>query len=178
METRLVEDKHELLKLLQGERDRWEALLADFGTSHVGAPTLPSYYSVKDIIAHLMAWQQITVARLEAAQQQSEPVIPDWLHGLDLDADEAVDQVNDRIYTRYQNQPWPSVYRAWQTTYQRVLDLAQEIPASDLFKTGKYPWLGDYRLADVLEGTYHHHHEEHLEPLLAWLQARNNPGGV
>ena len=30
--------------------------------------------------------------------------------------------------------------------------------------------MGEYALAGVLEGSYNHHHEEHYEPLAAWLR--------
>jgi hypothetical protein len=33
----------------------------------------------------------------------------------------------------------------------------------------KYPWLKGFALFDVLQGSYEHHHIDHLEPLLAWL---------
>lgn len=36
--------------------------------------------------------------------------------------------------------------------------------------SNRYPWLKGYALSDVLIGSYDHHHEEHLGPLLEWLR--------
>ena len=47
--------------------DRWELLLASLSEKQLTDSNLPSNLSVKDVIAHLWAWQQLSVARAEAA---------------------------------------------------------------------------------------------------------------
>jgi hypothetical protein len=160
--------KHEYLDSLRKEKDRWEDLLAPLDEAQVVAPILPSQWSIKDVIAHLMAWQQITNARLRAALEGREPEYPHWLKGLDPDDEENLDQINAWIYASYQDKDWPSVYRDWRDGYQRVLEAGEAIPEHDLLEVGKYPWIEGYALSAVLLGTYEHH-QEHREPLLALL---------
>jgi hypothetical protein len=97
-------------------------------------------------------------------------VFPVWLGGLEPDAEENLEQINAAIHTAYRDQPWPLVYGAWRTGFLRLLDLGAATPEDDLFDSRRYAWLDGYSLADVLQGSYEHHHEEHYEPLVTWLR--------
>ena len=100
--------------------------------------------------------------------QDREPDFPHWPEDLDPEA-ENVDEVNAWIFETYRDKPWPEVYRDWKEGFEHFLELGQAIPEKDLFDSEKYPWLEGYSLSDILLGSYEHHHNEHLENLLAWL---------
>jgi hypothetical protein len=161
--------KQEILAGLKEEYERWEELLANLSEAQIIASQLPSNLSIKDVIGHLRAWQQVTIARLEAAQFNREPEYPAWLAGLDPESEIHLEEFNARIHDIYREQPWSSVRRDWRDGFQRVLELGETIPEKDLLDAGRYPWLEGYPLSAVLTGTYEHHHEDHLEPLLDWL---------
>lgn len=165
-----MNDKQQILTALQEEFSRWEELLASLSEEQVTAPQLPAGLSIKDVMAHLMAWQQVSIARLEAAQVDKEPVYPNWLEGLSPESEEDVDQFNARIQESYRRQPWVHVYQDWRSGFFSFLKLAKEIPENDLLDAQRYPWLDGYPLIAVLQGSHEHHHEDHLEPLLAWLR--------
>lgn len=164
-----MDDKQQALGALRDEFKRWEDLLASLSQEQITAPELPAGLSIKDVLAHLMAWQQVSIARLEAAQLGREPVYPSWLAGRSPESEEDLDQFNARIYESYCGQPWPRVHQDWRSGFLRLLLLAEEIPEADLLDPQRYPWLGGYPLVAVLHGSYEHHYEEHREPLLAWL---------
>jgi hypothetical protein len=163
-----MNDKKQMIAMLQEEFKRWEALLAGLSEEQISVPDLPAHLSIKDVVGHLRAWQQVSIARLEAALGNSEPQLPDWLGGLDPESEENLAQFNARIHETYQQQPWPRVYQAWRDGFLRFVELAETISEADLLDTEKYPWLNGYALVAVLEGSYEHH-EEHLDPLPAWL---------
>jgi hypothetical protein len=163
-------DKEQLLAMLRAEYERWQTLLGSLDETQITSRTLPADLSIKDVVGHLHAWQQISLARLDAAIAGREPVLPSWLGGLEPDAEENLEQINAAIHAAWRDQPWPLVYGAWRTGFLRLLDLGAAIPESDLFDTRRYAWLDGYALADVLHGSYDHHHEEHYKPLAAWLR--------
>jgi hypothetical protein len=163
-----IPTKTRLINLMKEEFARWEELLAGLSEERLTDP-MPSGLSVKDVVAHLLAWQQRSIARLEAAMLHRTPEFPNWPEGLDPEADD-VDQINAWIYETYHPRPWHSVHRDWKEGFQRLLKLAETLPEADLLEVGKYAWLPGYALADVLTGWYEHHHEEHLGPLQAWLE--------
>ena len=169
-----MNDKKQHLALLKEEFNRWEELLAGMSEEQINVPLTPSTFSIKDTLAHLRSWQQISIARLEAAQLNQEPVLPTWLAGLDPESEEDRDQFNARIYETYHRQPWSRVHQDWRDGFLRFLKLGEEIPENDLADTEKYPWLKGYSLFAFLQGSYEHHHDEHLVPLLAWLRQHGN----
>jgi hypothetical protein len=163
-----MNDKALIISKLQEEFNRWEELLYGLSEEQIKASFFDGGRSVKDIIAHLTAWQQVSVARLEAALTGKEPVLPDWLRGLDPDSDDIRDKYNEWIYELHHSKSWPDIHREWAARFHHLLELAEAIPENDLLEVGQYPWLKEYPLSAVLLGTYDHHHE-HFEPLLVWL---------
>ena len=164
-----MQNKTQIINMLREEFSRWEELLAGLSEEQINVPLTPSTFSIKDTLAHLRAWQQVSIARLEAAQLDKEPVFPDWSAGLDLEAEEA-DPVNARIYEIYHQQSWPRVHQDWRDGFLRFLKLAEEIPENDILDAKKYLWLKGYPLLAILQGSYEHHHIDHFEPLLDWLR--------
>ncbi|MGD8454734.1 MAG: ClbS/DfsB family four-helix bundle protein [Anaerolineales bacterium] len=164
-----MNNKQEILAMLNEEYKRWEELLAGLKEEQITARHLPANLSIKDVIGHLRAWQQVTLARLEAALLEREPQLPAWLAGEDPESDDHLEEFNARIHETYREQPWSSVHQDWRDGFLRVLELGETIPGKDLLDPEKYPWLEGHPLIFVLTGTHEHHHDDHLEPLLDWF---------
>ncbi len=162
-------DKKLLLELLKGEHDHWEELLATMSERQIIEPYLPAGLSIKDVIAHLWAWQQRSISRIEAALVDKEPEFPQWPDDLRPDSDESVDRTNAWIYHTYHDKPWPAVYTDWKTGFLRFIELGKAIPEKNLMEPGRYAWMEGHPLSSVLQSSFDHHHIEHLEPLLAFL---------
>lgn len=169
-----MNDKKQILTMLNEEFRCWEELLASLSEAQITAPHLPANLSIKDVMGHLRAWQQVSIARLEAAQRNQEPLFPAWLEGLDPESEADRDQFNARIYESYHQQPWSRVYQAWRDGFLRFLKLGEAIPENELLDAEKYAWLKGYALIAVLQGSYEHHHVDHLEPLIAWLRQQGS----
>jgi hypothetical protein len=167
-----MSDKQALLAALREEFNRWEALLASLGEEQITAPQLADNWSIKDVIAHLRAWQQRSVARLEAALLGRAPEYPSWPAQFDPEAEGQPHDLNAWLYATYRDRSWPNVHRDWHEGFQRFLELGEAIPEKDLLEAGRYPWLEGYALIAVLQGSYEHHreHAEYLEPVLARLR--------
>ncbi len=162
-----------ILTALSEQFNHWEELLASMSEEQITAPDLPSDWSLKDNIAHLLAWRQRSIARLEAARFDREPEFPKWLPGLEPDAEGNTAQTNVWIYETYREQPWSTIHQDWQAGFLRLLELGGAIPERDLLDASRYPWLAGHPLAFILIASYDHH-QEHLEKLLAWLQEQRS----
>ncbi len=171
----MIRDKQSILALLRAELERWEAMLARLPEEQITARRLPSGLSIKDGMAHLMAWQQRSIARLEAAQRDQAPDYQGWPTHLDPNSEADLDSINAWIHERYRDESWPRVYEGWREGFLRFLDLAEALPEAVLQDTGRFSWLHGYSLADTLASSYEHHHDEHLEPLQAWLTVHGPP---
>ena len=62
-----LNEKRLILMMLEDEFNRWGELLDNLSEDEITRPRPPSTWSIKDVMAHLMAWQQVSIARLEAA---------------------------------------------------------------------------------------------------------------
>lgn len=74
-----MNDKAQIMAALREEFNRWEELLTGFSEEQITASNRIEKLSIKDIIAHLTAWQKISVARMEAARFDREPEYPGGL---------------------------------------------------------------------------------------------------
>ena len=160
--------KNHILAALREEFDQWEKVLATLSETQIMTVLPPAELSVKDEIAHLWAWQQRSIARLEAGVNNTAPKLPQWLSDVDPENEADTDQINAYIYATYRDQPWPEVYSQWRTGFLRLLEVSEQIPEPALLDSSRYAWLGGYALAAVLIGSYDHH-QEHLDKLLARL---------
>lgn len=167
-----LQTKSQLLAALRQEFDRWEKLLGSLSEEQLVSRDLPAGLSIKDIVAHLMAWQQLSIARLEAAGDNRDPEYALGPAGLDPDADENIERINAWIHKTYMDVPWPQAYSKWREGFLRFLALADTLPEQALFQPARYWWLKDTPLSAVLVSSYDHHHEEHYQPLVQWLKDR------
>ncbi len=157
--------KQSLIAQLQDIFDRWEQRLHGESEAAAAAPGVYGDWSIQDVLAHLHGWQQISIARVEAALNDTQPAYPDWLGGASpFYVEEHTADFNARIVALYREQPWPAVYQAWRQGFLRFLEWSRALPEADLLDPRRYPWLEGYPLSAVLEGTWEHH-QEHLEGL-------------
>ena len=161
--------KEHILSALREQFSHWEELLASLSDEQCTAPLLPSQWSVKDEMAHLMAWQQRSIARVEAALSDREPQYPKWPAELDMESEGGTERCNTWIYETYREQPWGKVHQDWREGYLRFVEAGQGVSERDLLDPDKYPWMNERPLAFTFLASYDHH-QEHFEKLLAWLQ--------
>jgi len=168
----MTSKREEVLEELSGEFKRWEDLLSPLNEEEITTSRLPNGWSIKDLMAHLMAWQQVTTARLDAAQRNESPMYPEWLAGSSPESEDEIHRFNARIFEIHRDRAWSQVHQDWRGGFLAVLKLGQEVPENDLVEAGRYPWLNGHPLIAVLQGTYEHHHVDHLGSLLTWLSGQ------
>jgi hypothetical protein len=161
--------KEHILAALREQFNQWEKLLASLSEEQITTPQFDFDWSIKDMMAHLWAWQQISIARMEAAGQDREPEFPKWIVNIGEDWEENSDRVNALTYETNHEKPWSEIHRIWREGFLRFLELGDKISEKDLLDSGRYPWLRGYSLAFILVASYDHH-QEHLEKLLEWLK--------
>jgi len=162
-----VPNKSALLQQIERERIFWEQLQAEIGEQRMLVPGATGEWAFKDVVAHLNGWRSKTLARLDAAQHGHAPAAPPWPGQLDEDDD--VDQINDWIYQANRERPLQEVLGEYSQSFQRMRDVVTALSERDLTQVGRYPWLKDYALANVVTDSFGHLHEEHEPVLRAWL---------
>jgi hypothetical protein len=159
--------KNHIIAALREEFERWEELLAGMDEAQISTPLLPSPWTTKDVVAHLWAWQQRSIARVKAAALDQPPEFPHWPVEADPDAEGSTDRTNAWIYETNRDLPWSTVHRSWRDGFEQFLQLAEQRSERDLLDLERYPWLNGYSLAVILLSSYDHH-QEHYENLVTW----------
>jgi len=159
-----MQARHQILTMLREEFRQWDELLVNIGEEQVStlhAPQKPYNSSLKDVVAHLAAWQQVSLARAEAANADRCPEFPAWLAGRDPDVDgfAELDQLNDSIYEAAARKSWTSIYLEWRHVFLRFLEMAEKLPEKDLEDAGRFPWLKGHPLSLVFLNCCKHHRE-------------------
>lgn len=165
--------KYHILTALREQFNNWEELLSSLREEQITTPYFDDNWSIKDVIAHLWGWQQISIARMKAAALGREPAFPGWVTDLGGLWEEDADQTNAWIYKINHEKPWTEVYQNWREGFLHFLDSGEPISERDLLDGDKYVWLKGYSLAFILVASYDHH-QEHLEKLTIWLQEHKN----
>src|SRR5689334_828371 len=139
-----TENKAHLLTQLRDEYNQWEALLGRLSEAQIIARQLDDGLSIKDVVAHLWTWQQRSIARLEAAHGEHEPLFPEWPFAFDPDDDAArdINALNAWIFAQSRDKTWEQVHGDWRKGFWRFLELCENTPEEDLLVAGKYAWLG------------------------------------
>jgi hypothetical protein len=158
------------LERIEQERQIWERLLAEVGEGRMLEPGVMGAWTFKDVVAHLNGWRVLTLARLEAAQHRREPEPPPWPAHLDEDVESDVDEINNWIYRASQGRSLQDVLAEYSQSFERMRAAVAAIAEGDLMDPSRYPWMGGYPMAAVLDGTFGHFHEEHEPKLREWLR--------
>lgn len=165
--------KDHILAALREQFERWEELLAELSEEQITAPRFDLDWSIKDVMAHLRGWQQISIARMEGGINDREPQFPTWVNELGNVWEEDADRTNDRIYELNHLKPWSEIHDNWRGGYLRLLKAGNTISERDLLDGDRYPWLKGYSLAFILLASYDHH-QEHFEKLVNWVRKNEN----
>jgi hypothetical protein len=161
--------KDHILAALREQFERWEELLASLSEEQITAPNFELDWSIKDVMAHLWAWQQISIARMEGAAGDKEPEFPGWIVSIGKDWEENADRVNAAAYETNHEKPWSEIHQNWRNGFLQFLVSGHKISERDLLDTGRFTWLKGYSLALILIASYDHH-QEHFEKLTALLE--------
>ena len=147
---------------LRADQAFWRALAAEVGPARYAEPGPMGEWTFADMAGHLAGWRERTINRVLAhARAEPEPA-PPW--PADLDADDDVDKVNDWIQAGLAGRSPEELVAEYDASYDRLIEALETVPADR--QTAVAEWAGE-PLVDVdFTG---HLHEEHVEPVRAWL---------
>lgn len=152
-----------LLEALQDEAAAWERRLAALDDAGLLAARAANGWSVRDTVAHLEGWTQVTRARLNGALEGRVPAFPSWTGGR-MPADAAdLDAMNAALHEARAGLAWADVLAAWRAVVAEVVDGTARLTAVDLAEVGRFASLPRHPLAAVVEAATAHHAHHRAE---------------
>jgi hypothetical protein len=153
--------KAELLGRIRREHAALEQRIARLSDHQMLVP-VEHDWSVKDLLAHITAWEQVTLLVHLANQPFHEVIdLPGVRYGVDN-----VDTINDAFYRRDKDKPLPQVRAAFDHSYDQIVAAIESLDEARLFEhyvpRGREGSAGGQLIEWVVGDTYEHYQEHRL----------------
>ena len=156
----MTETKAELMAAVQKEWDNLQASLDGLTEEQMHLPGVVGDWSIKDVLAHITAWQ----ARLITSMFRAEK-------GLTPDTTEsgpAVDRFNQQWYIEMKDRPFEQVWDDLDASYHQILKRLEVSHAEALFDPRHYKWMKGQPFVQYIEGDTSEHYAEHAAQIREW----------
>jgi hypothetical protein len=137
--------KTQLLAEIAAERQALLKWISPLSPAQMSQPGILGLWSVKDVLAHLMEWEQMFLGWYATGLKGQTPAMPaegyNWRQ---------LPQLNQRIYEKYARVTLEEVLNQAERSYKQMLKLVQDLPEADLFTPGRFAWTGKHPLASFI----------------------------
>jgi hypothetical protein len=160
--------KEELLHRLRGERLAFDNLVATVPEEVAIGPNLPDGRSVKDLLAHIAAYERWTAAQMRAANEGRAPTDME-LYGRESLPPEAqewdLDQINAAIREQYQDLTYSEAREFAGSAFNELVEAIEATSEDDLLRSGAQAWVQETNLMAAIPGQSYAHYAMHLDDL-------------
>jgi hypothetical protein len=160
-------NKSTLLTTLSTARQLLTATFAGLPDELLVQPGAEGDWSVKDILAHVAAWEAelITLLVREVKRGQKPK-----LYGL---PDAGVEKLNQQWYQENKDRPLERVLADFHGARKQLIRQINDWNESDLTSANKYQWLEGKSLAEYIIGFAAEHEDDHRVALEVWRKQLN-----
>ncbi len=158
--------KVELLNRLHTEHARLEQAVDQLTEAQVTQWGIIGTWSVKDMLPHIMHWEQFALGELEPAMHGERPAQPVSATPQDEESD---DEINARVVAQYRDVSLRDVRAAFDHSFQRVVAVVEALDETDFTADSRVARvLGESVVACLGNNTYEHY-AEHSAMIRDWL---------
>jgi len=134
--------KQQLMDDAQTERAKLETLLATLTPEQMTHPNIVGEWSAKDVLAHLIEWEQMVIKWYETGAKGKVPAVPseefNWGQ---------LPQLNHAIYLKHHDRSLEDIQKEFKASYKKIMKVIDSIPEKELFTRGQYSWTKNNLLA-------------------------------
>lgn len=129
--------KTDLLAAIDEERGALETFLETLTPDQMTEPGLVGEWSAKDVLAHLIEWEQMVLSWYRAGLRGETPEMPapgyKW---------NQTPELNQMIYEKHRDRALDDVLAQFGASHQEILGVIRELSNEELFTAGRYAWTG------------------------------------
>jgi hypothetical protein len=155
-------NKAELVNTIKSERVRWDALVGLVGPQDLDKPGVVGDWSVKDIIAHIMAWEGFTVERIARLRRGEKEA------GAPL-GDTRIDSMNAGFYEKYKDHPATEVLAESRQSFDSFLEVLESFSDEELNNPALIGLSAEVVPWKMFAANSYEHYDDHVPELRAWL---------
>jgi hypothetical protein len=146
--------KNQLLETIDIERKALEKFLDELSPAQLTQPGLVGEWSAKDVLAHLIEWEQMVLNWYSAGVKGKVPVTPaEGFNWAQLPA------LNQLIYEKHRDKSLVDIKKEFTSSFKKMLSTIKSLSDEDLFTHGRYAWTKNNTLgAYFISNTSSHYH--------------------
>ena len=154
--------KKEILEHVREGRTALLAALEDLPPDAMLRPGVAGLWSIKDILAHLTAWQSELVTALTQLDKPTR--VPNIVNIEDIDA------WNDEQYRAAARRSVQAVLEDFNGVHKHLLKAVESLDDKTLDDARKFPWMEGEPLWYLIEENVTLHEREHAAEIRAWRE--------
>jgi hypothetical protein len=159
--------KSKLYDEIYHERNALEATLANIDEVQMMEPTLDGGWSVKDVLAHIVDWEQRMIEWINESLDGDGPELSsDW-------SDEALNRLNQEIYEANKDRELQDVLEHFESSYRQSWEAVKRLTDEDLFDPHRYAWREGRPMWYIVEANMSGHYKEHNEAIIQWMESKH-----
>lgn len=160
-----AESKSQLLADCEKEKAALDEVLAKVPAQLRATPGVIEHWSVKDLLAHLLEWEQMVLHWWRTGKAGGNPAVPgEGFKWSQLPA------LNEAIYQKYRDDSWDTVWQAKARSYDETYALVQSLSEEELFTPGLQPWMNKNTLAAYFNSCTAAHYRWAAKEIKRWLK--------
>lgn len=145
--------KDQIIETAQKERAALEELLTTLTPEQMTQPNVVGNWSAKDVLGHLIEWEQMVVKWHEMGIKGKIPAVPSEEYNWGQ-----LPQLNQVIYLKHHDRSLTEIQKDFNSSYKKIMKIIQAIPEKELFTRGHFAWTRNNALAAYfISGTSSHY---------------------
>lgn len=126
-------------------------------------------WSVKDLLAHLHAWREMTLSWEQAGSAGETPPIP--AQGYSFAETPAL---NSMIHERTRNDDWDDIVARLRATHAELMNVIESYSEDDLFTKQRYAWTRSTSVGAYLASATSSHYAWASKLIRKWAKTRRS----
>jgi hypothetical protein len=161
-----IASKQDMLDLIHNEWQALKAVLDPVGPEMMVRPGVESSWSVKDILAHISAWEKLMIQWLEESLRGETPQRPSPGESWD-----ELDFFNEQLYQDNKDKKLDDVLHEFHEVHQNGVKIVETMKESDLFDPDRFAWRAKDPIWHLVAGNTWMHYMEHREVISSWIES-------
>ncbi len=122
-------------------------------------------WNIHDLLAHLMAWEQMFLRWHRQGRAGETPALPapgyKW---------NETPRLNEAIWKRYRRRGMKTIRREFDASYEEILGVARSMTEAELFERGHYAWTKKNHVVSYLGANTVSHYRTASKIFKRWLR--------
>jgi hypothetical protein len=156
--------KAALIDVIVTKRQALESLLEMLSDAQLIQPGVVADWSIKDILAHIAAWERLAQDRIHAALT-GEPLKFPVISG-----DDFVDKFNAEVYENNKDVTLNEIQSEFRASHQEFMRQIESLDETFLPQKLPFDWAGDLTVQVLISSNTHWHYPEHQDSIEQWLE--------